>query len=57
MHVNKPKEIISSTFFKHVGKSPVLIATYSSKMYEMQHMLELKSNEYCVAGQHMKPSV
>jgi hypothetical protein len=56
-HVNKPKEIISSTFFKHVGNSPVLTATYSSKTYEMQLMAELKSNEYCVDGQHMKPFV
>jgi hypothetical protein len=54
-HVNKPKENISSTSFKHVSKSPALTATYSSKRYEMQLMAELKRNEYCVVGQHMTP--
>jgi hypothetical protein len=51
-HVNKQKEIISSTFFKHVSKSPILTATYSSKSCELQLMADLKSNEYCVAGLH-----
>jgi len=56
-HVNKSKEIISSTFSEHVSKSPVLTTTYSSKRYEMQLMTELESNVYYVAGQHMKPCV